>query len=90
MHALDVERDVRIEALVERGAQDLQHLFSRRREVPLANDTSFGVGYAPMSALERLVLAIESRITAGIASKESGMGRGTSRSWAFDVTTRSN
>ena len=63
LHALDVERDVRIEALVEPGAQDLQHLFSRRREGPLANDTSFGVGYAPMSALERLVLAIESRIT---------------------------
>ncbi len=43
---------------------DLQGLFSRRRlgEAPLANDTSIGVGYAPMSPLELLVLAIEKRI----------------------------
>jgi S-adenosylmethionine synthetase len=61
LHALDVERHVRIEALVHQGSQDLQGLFSRRgrQGVPLANDTSFGVGHAPLSALERLVRAIE-------------------------------
>ena len=63
LHALDVEGDVRIEALVQQGSQDLQNLFSRRhgREVAFANDTSFGVGHAPLSALERLALAIERR-----------------------------
>ncbi|WP_246738723.1 methionine adenosyltransferase [Bradyrhizobium sp. CCBAU 051011] len=61
LHALDVERHVRIETLVHQGSQDLQGLFSRkgRQGVPLANDTSFGVGHAPSSALERLVRAIE-------------------------------
>jgi S-adenosylmethionine synthetase len=61
LHALDVERHVRIETLVHQGSQDLQGLFSRkgRQGVPLANDTSFGVGHAPLSALERLVRAIE-------------------------------
>lgn len=64
LHALDVERHVRFHALVQPGSQDLQDLFARRdqQDVPLANDTSIGVGHAPMSALERLVLAIEKNI----------------------------
>jgi S-adenosylmethionine synthetase len=61
LHGLDVDHHVRIEALVHQGSQDLQSLFSRgsAQRIPLANDTSFGVGHAPLSALERLVLAIE-------------------------------
>jgi S-adenosylmethionine synthetase len=64
LHALDPERHVRIDAVIQPGSQDLQELFSRgdERKVPLANDTSIGVGYAPMSALERLVFAIEREI----------------------------
>jgi S-adenosylmethionine synthetase len=64
LHALDPERHVRIHVLTQPGSQDLQALFSRRSraQVPLANDTSIGVGYAPMSPLELLVLAIEKRI----------------------------
>lgn len=66
LHALDSDRDVRVGTLVQQGSQDLQSLFSRgtRSGVPLANDTSFGVGHAPLSALERLVLAIEQRLHA--------------------------
>lgn len=66
-HALDVDRHVHIHELTQPGSQDLQELFSRRPryEVPLANDTSIGVGYAPMSPLETLVLAIEKRINNG-------------------------
>ncbi|QEL26854.1 methionine adenosyltransferase (plasmid) [Bosea sp. F3-2] len=64
LHALDPEHHVRIEALVQQGSQDLQSLFSRRgkQNIPLANDTSFGVGHAPLSALERLVLTVEQRL----------------------------
>ena len=64
LHALDPDHQVRIDALVQHTSQDLQALFSRRglRGIALANDTSFGVGYAPLSPLERLVLAIESQI----------------------------
>jgi S-adenosylmethionine synthetase len=32
--------------------------------MPVANDTSIGVGYAPLSNLERLVLAVEKRMNA--------------------------
>jgi len=55
---------VLIHNLIRPGSQDLQELFSRRPQskVLLANDTSVGLGYAPMSPLERLVLAVEKRL----------------------------
>jgi len=61
MHALDADRHVHIQNLIRPGSRDLQELFSlgQRSKVTLANDTSVGVGYAPMSDLERLVLAVE-------------------------------
>jgi S-adenosylmethionine synthetase len=64
LHALDAGRDVRIDAVVQQGSQDLQNLFGRQGAsgTPQANDTSFGVGHAPLSALERLVLAIDSHL----------------------------
>lgn len=62
LHALDAERDVRFHVLTRPGSADLQELFLRTPEAPLANDTSIGVGYAPMSALEALVLDVERHI----------------------------
>ncbi|MCW5746196.1 MAG: methionine adenosyltransferase [Alphaproteobacteria bacterium] len=64
MHALDPARHVVIEERVQPGSQDLRTLFSRRDEgqIALANDTSFGVGHAPATPLERLVLAVEQHI----------------------------
>ena len=58
LHALDPERDVRIHCLVRHGSADLVELFERGAEnhIPRANDTSFGVGYAPASPLELAVL----------------------------------
>ncbi|HZQ14104.1 MAG TPA: methionine adenosyltransferase [Pseudolabrys sp.] len=63
-HALDAGRDVRIHELIHPGSQDLQAVFSRNFEtgIPCANDTSIGVGHAPMSRLELLVLAAEKSI----------------------------
>ena len=64
LHALDAERDVRIHELMQPGSYDLLAVFSGRSgpQIHLANDTSIGVGSAPMSPLERMVLAIEKRI----------------------------
>lgn len=72
LHALDSEK-VHIDVLVQHTSQDLQALFSRRgvRGIPLANDTSFGVGYAPLSRLERLVLAIERQINGRDRERET-------------------
>jgi S-adenosylmethionine synthetase len=64
LHALDTQLHVRIQDLIRPGSQDLQMLFARRRgrDMALANDTSVGVGHAPLSPLERLVLAVEKHI----------------------------
>jgi S-adenosylmethionine synthetase len=71
LHALDAEHDVRLHALIQPGSQDLKHLFSRgeRHNSPLANDSSIGVGHAPLSRLERLVLAVERGINAKDGSR---------------------
>lgn len=61
---LDPERDVRIVPRIRPTSPDLAALFARQAEsgVPLANDTSFGVGFAPLDELERAVLAVERRL----------------------------
>ncbi len=58
LHALDTEKHIRIHNLVRPGSQDLTDLFARGgfQEIPRANDTSFGVGYAPFNSLEQAVL----------------------------------
>jgi S-adenosylmethionine synthetase len=61
LHALDVERHVRVRCLIRPSSADLVELFARsqRGGVALANDTSCGVGFAPYDELERAVLAVE-------------------------------
>ncbi len=62
MHALDAERHVRVYCLIRPGSSDLVELFERQRRggAPrLANDTSMGVGFAPLTPLESAVLAAE-------------------------------
>jgi len=58
---LDPERHVRIHPRIRPTSPDLAALFLRRRAAgaPLANDTSLGVGYAPLDELESAVLAVE-------------------------------
>ena len=63
LHGLDAVRQVRVSQRIQAGSIDLQNLFVRGdSEVPLANDTSIGVGYAPLSRLEQLVLDVERSI----------------------------
>lgn len=63
-HALDPDRHVRMHVLVKPGSAALTALVPRAATGPsLANDTSFGVGYAPLSQLERVVLAVEATLT---------------------------
>ncbi len=59
---LDPKKHMRFHLLVRPGSKDLVELFLRSLEEPLANDTSFGVGYAPLSATERVVFHLEQHI----------------------------
>lgn len=62
MRYLDPDRHVRIETMIKQGSPDLISVFLRRKDMPVSNDTSIGVGYAPMSPTERLVLGIEQKL----------------------------
>ena len=66
LHALDPEKHVVLRCLVRPGSGELADLFLRqeRSGVWLANDTSCGVGYAPLSELERVVHAVEAELNA--------------------------
>jgi S-adenosylmethionine synthetase len=63
---IDPARDVRIVPRIRETSQDLAALFLRHGEggVALANDTSFGAGFAPLDRLERAVLAVGQRLAA--------------------------
>ena len=55
---LDLEKDVFIDCRIGRGSVDLVEGFERGKK-HASNDTSFGVGFAPQSTLEKTVLEIE-------------------------------
>jgi S-adenosylmethionine synthetase len=60
MRYLDVENHIKIIPKIRSGSNELVELFQRfgKGEAPLANDSSFGVGYYPYSILEKNVLDI--------------------------------
>ncbi|MFX1308528.1 MAG: methionine adenosyltransferase, partial [Promethearchaeota archaeon] len=62
---LDLNKDIQFDYAVRPGSIDLTGVFDESHhteEVPLANDTSFGVGYAPYSDVERITLEAEKLI----------------------------
>ncbi|WP_409366402.1 methionine adenosyltransferase [Metallosphaera sp. D4-4] len=57
---LDAEKHVIVDYKIGKGSADLVGIFDKgRKSVPLSNDTSFGVGFAPYSKLEQLVFQTE-------------------------------
>lgn len=56
---LDPEEHVVVDYKIGRGSADLVGIFELGKKVPLANDTSVGVGFAPFSTLEKLVYETE-------------------------------
>ncbi|MFC1454693.1 methionine adenosyltransferase [Candidatus Undinarchaeota archaeon] len=62
MPNLDVDKHVVIDSKMGSGSVDLVDVFGRGKSIPNANDTSFGVGFAPCSDVERLVFGTEKRL----------------------------
>jgi len=52
------EENWEISAETESGSADLCNNFLRNKDIPLANDTSFGAGFAPFSEIETIVLKV--------------------------------
>ena len=70
---LDPDRHLIIKPRIKPGSKDLVDLFLRfqqKGEVPLANDTSFGVGFAPFDDLERVVYETERLLNSQEFKKE--------------------
>ncbi|MCS7144229.1 MAG: methionine adenosyltransferase [Archaeoglobaceae archaeon] len=74
MRYLDPELDVVFDVRLGEGSADLQDVFRRKKEIPLANDTSFGIGFAPLSETEKLVLNAERRIYEELRKKIPAIG----------------
>jgi S-adenosylmethionine synthetase len=66
LEALDPERHIEVLPLIRPGSADLVELFLRQQRlaVPLANDTSVGVGFAPLTDLESVVSTVEAALSA--------------------------
>ena len=62
MHELDPEGDVVFDVRIGEGSTDLKEVFKRSNHIPHANDTSFGIGFAPFSETENIVYNVERRI----------------------------
>jgi S-adenosylmethionine synthetase len=69
VRCLDIDRHVKVHPHFRAGSVDLTDLFDRQGSdhVPLANDTSIGAGFAPRTALERVVMAAERGLASAAA-----------------------
>ncbi len=56
---LNVECGTVVECKIGQGSADLTDVFDREHKIPSSNDTSFGVGFAPFTETENLVLKTE-------------------------------
>jgi S-adenosylmethionine synthetase len=56
---LDIHKHVKIETKIRQGSPDLISVFLRDKDMPISNDTSIGVGFAPLSPTEKIVYDIE-------------------------------
>jgi S-adenosylmethionine synthetase len=57
-----VGKDIVVDVRLGEGSGDLQEVFGEDGAVPMANDTSYGVGHAPLSETEQIVKATEQRL----------------------------
>ncbi len=70
---IDITNHVIIHPKLKPGSKDLVELFERfqlKGEIPLANDTSFGVGFAPFSDIETIVYELERTLNSKEFKKE--------------------
>jgi S-adenosylmethionine synthetase len=56
---LDLNDEITTASKILKGSADLAGMFHSASDVPLANDTSFGIGFAPFTETESIVLETE-------------------------------
>jgi S-adenosylmethionine synthetase len=71
---VDVDEAVKVECRLGEGSVDLRGVFEKGKGI-LANDTSFGCGFAPFSETENMVLQTEKFLTLSLPKKLKGLGK---------------
>jgi len=72
---LDVGTDIVIDTRLGEGSGDLQDVFGEDgAEIPMANDTSYGVGHAPLTETEEIVLTVERELNGAYAQDNPELG----------------
>jgi len=69
---IDADSQVEFDCKIGQGSVDLRGVFEQK--AVLSNDTSFGVGFAPLSDTERLVLESEKFLTLKLKKKLPALG----------------
>jgi len=71
---LDVGKDIVVDVKLGEGSGDLKDVFGEEGAVPMANDTSFGVGHAPLTETEEIVYRTERRLNTEYAADNPEIG----------------
>jgi S-adenosylmethionine synthetase len=72
---LDFGTDVIVDVKLGEGSGDLRDVFGEDGvQVPMANDTSFGVGHAPLTETERIVLNVERELNSTYVETNPHLG----------------
>jgi len=70
MRFLDPDEHMVIDTKIKQGSPDLVAVFMRKGAMPVSNDTSIGVGYAPLTPTEDLVLSTEKFLNSSAFKKK--------------------
>jgi S-adenosylmethionine synthetase len=72
---LELGTDIIVDAKIGEGSGDLQEVFDDDgRLIPMANDTSYGVGHAPLTETEQIVLSTERQLNDEYAATHPELG----------------
>jgi len=77
MPTFNMESDVIVDCRMGTGSTDLRDVFHTKKghtAVPRANDTSFGVGHAPFSQVEQIILGLDEYIAKEFRPKNPMVG----------------
>ncbi len=70
MRFLDPDKHMVLDTKIKQGSPDLVAVFMRKGVMPVSNDTSIGVGYAPLTPTEDLVLSAEKLLNSAAFKKK--------------------
>jgi S-adenosylmethionine synthetase len=72
---LEFGTDIVVDVKLGEGSGDLQDVFGEEtEEVPMSNDTSFGVGHAPLTETEQIVLNVERELNGRYSDDHPHLG----------------